>query len=253
MTRYKLTLDYDGTPFGGWQRQANAPSVQQALEEAVLAVTGEAVKVSGAGRTDAGVHACGQVAHLDLVGWTRGAFVLSEALNAHLGPQPIGILQAEEVADDFDARFSATRRHYRYLVHNRRAPLTLTRARAYQVKPPIDVVAMHNAARCLIGRHDFSTFRDAECQAKSPIRTLERCDVALEANDAGEMIVFRLSARSFLHRQVRSLVGSLLQVGLGRWTAGDLQAALEACDRARCGPVAPACGLYLMKVEYGEE
>lgn len=257
MSRYKLTLDYDGTPFGGWQRQKNVLSVQQALEEAVLSATGERVLVKGAGRTDAGVHALGQVAHLDLANWIRGAFTLGEALNAHLVPHPIGVLSVQEVADGFDARFSATKRHYLYLVHNRRAPLTLSNARAHLVKPKLDVSAMHEAGQCLIGRHDFSTFRNVECQAKSPIRTLDMVSVAhLSGADAPEegkgLIVFRFAARSFLHSQVRSMVGALLQVGLGKWTGQDLAAALAAKDRARCGFVAPACGLYLAKIEYGE-
>jgi tRNA pseudouridine38-40 synthase len=245
MPRYKLTLEYDGAPFVGWQRQANGLSVQQALEEAIFAASGEEVVAHGAGRTDAGVHAGGQVAHVDLVkAWT--GFRLSEALNALLVPKPIAVLAAEEVVADFDARFSAVMRHYVYRIVNRRAPLALDRERAWRVKRRLDVAAMRDGAALLIGRHDFSTFRDSQCQATSPIRTLSRFDVESD----GEVIEMRLSARSFLHRQVRSMVGSLEHVGAGKWTVSDLKEALEARDRARCGQVAPAAGLFLVKVDY---
>jgi tRNA pseudouridine38-40 synthase len=245
MPRYKLTLEYDGAPFVGWQRQANGLSVQQALEEAIHAASGEDVTAHGAGRTDAGVHASGQVAHIDLTKtWT--GFRLSEALNALLSPRPIAVLAAEEVAGDFDARFSARMRHYVYRIVNRRAPLALARERAWRVKRRLDVAAMSEGAARLIGRHDFSTFRDSQCQATTPIRTLTRFDVERD----GEKIEMRLSARSFLHRQVRSMVGSLEHVGAGKWSVEDLSAALEARDRARCGQVAPAEGLYLARVEY---
>ena len=245
MPRYKLTLEYDGAPFVGWQRQANGPSVQQALEEAIRAASGEDVTAHGAGRTDAGVHASGQVAHIDLTkAWT--GFRLSEALNALLAPRPIAVLAAEEVAGDFDARFSARMRHYVYRIVNRRAPLALTHDRAWRVKRRLDVAAMSEGAALLIGRHDFSTFRDSQCQATSPIRTLSRFDVERD----GEAIEMRLSARSFLHRQVRSMVGSLEHVGAGKWSVEDLRAALEARDRARCGQVAPAEGMYLARVDY---
>ena len=247
MPRFKLTLEYDGAPFVGWQRQENGVSVQQALEEAVFAMTGERRVVNGAGRTDAGVHAAGQVAHLDLLrDWAP--FRLSEGLTAHCVPQPVAILAVERVADDFDARHSARARHYVYRVVNRRAPLTFDRGRAWRVKPRLDVDAMREAARALLGRHDFTTFRDAQCQAKSPIRTLDRLDVVRE----GDAIAFEVGALSFLHRQVRSMVGSLVDVGTGRWSAADLKAALDAADRSRCGPVAPACGLYLEQVDYPE-
>jgi tRNA pseudouridine38-40 synthase len=245
MPRYKLTLEYDGAPFVGWQRQANGLSVQQALEEAIFAASGEEVVANGAGRTDAGVHATGQVAHIDLAkNWS--SFRLSEALNALLAPQPIAVVAAEQVADDFDARFSATMRHYLYRIVNRRAPLGLERGRAWRVKRKLDLDAMCEGAALLIGRHDFSTFRDSQCQAASPIKTLARFEV--ERDD--DMILMRLSARSFLHRQVRSMVGSLEHVGAGKWSVGDLKDALEARDRTRCGQVAPADGLYLTKVEY---
>jgi tRNA pseudouridine38-40 synthase len=246
MPRHKLTIEYDGAEYSGWQRQENGASVQQSLEEALHALTGERVVVHGAGRTDAGVHATGQVAHVDLArpwdGWR-----LREAISAHLAGRAIAVLGAEPAAEDFDARRSATMRHYVYRIVNRRAPLALDRGRAWRVKHALDAEAMHEAARVLIGRHDFSTFRDSQCQAKSPVRTLTRLDVTRE----GERIEFSVSALSFLHRQVRSMVGSLVEVGLGKWRAADLKAALEAADRSRCGQVAPACGLYLARVDYG--
>lgn len=245
MPRYKLTLEYDGAPYVGWQRQANGLSVQQALEEAIFAASGEQVVANGAGRTDAGVHAIGQVAHVDLAK-TWSGFRLSEALNALLAPQPIGVLSVEPVAEDFDARFSATMRHYLYRIVNRRAPLALERGHAWRVKRRLDLDAMREGAALLIGRHDFSTFRDSQCQAASPVKTLSRFEVERD----GDMILMRLGARSFLHRQVRSMVGSLEHVGAGKWSAADLKDALEARDRARCGQVAPADGLYLTKVEY---
>ena len=245
MPRYKLTIEYDGTEFSGWQRQANGASIQQALEEALLALTGESLAVHGAGRTDAGVHALGQVAHVDLKRDWRG-WRLREAINAHLAPQPIAVIEAEPAADDFDARRRAVMRHYLYRIVNRRAPLTLERSRAWHVKRELDVAPMREAARALLGRHDFSTFRDSQCQAKSPVRTLAQLDVAR----AGERVEFSVAALSFLHRQVRSMVGSLVEVGLGKWRAADLKAALDAADRGRCGPVAPACGLYLARVDY---
>ncbi len=247
MPRYKLIIEYDGTGFVGWQRQANGLSIQEAIETALAALCGEAVAIRGAGRTDAGVHAMGQVAHADLARDWRPD-VLRDALNAHLRPQPIAILETEPVVDTFDARFSAVRRHYLYRIINRRSPLTLEAGRAWLIKRELDAAAMHEAARALVGRHDFSTFRDAECQATSPIRTLDRLDVAR----TGDTIEIRASARSFLHHQVRSMVGSLEHVGSGKWTSLDLRAALEARDRSRCGVVAPATGLYFVSVDYGE-
>jgi tRNA pseudouridine38-40 synthase len=247
MARYKLTLEYDGAPFVGWQRQANGLSVQQALEEAVFAACREWVVTRAAGRTDAGVHASGQVVHLDLAkDWAP--FRLGEAVNALLSPHPIAVLDVERVSENFDARTSARMRHYAYRIVNRRAPLALARARAWRVKRKLDVAAMRQGAECLIGRHDFSTFRDSQCQAASPIRTLDR----FEVEQQGDEIEMRISARSFLHRQVRSMVGSLEHVGAGMWSAADLQAALEARDRARCGQVAPAHGLFLVRVDYDE-
>ena len=245
MPRYKLTIEYDGANYAGWQRQTNGASIQQALEEALSALTGERPTVHGAGRTDAGVHAMGQVAHVDLNREWRG-WRLSEAINAHLAPQPIAVLAAEPARDDFDARRSAAMRCYLYRIVNRRAPLTFERGRAWQVKRRLDAAAMHEAAQALLGRHDFSTFRDSQCQAKSPVRTLARLDVTR----AGDRVEFSVAALSFLHRQARSMVGSLVEVGLGKWSAADLKAALEAADRSRCGQVAPACGLYLARVDY---
>lgn len=245
MPRYKLTIEYDGSGFSGWQRQENGPSIQQVLEEAVFALTGQTISVHGAGRTDAGVHASGQVAHVDLRrDWS--AWRLREAINAHLVGRPIAVLEVEPAVDGFDARRSAIRRDYLYRIVNRRAPLTFERGRAWLVKYALDAGAMHEAAQLLIGRHDFSTFRDSQCQASSPLRTLNRLEVTRE----GDRIEFFVGARSFLHRQVRSMVGSLVEVGSGKWQAADLRAALEAADRSRCGPVAPACGLYLALVEY---
>lgn len=245
MPRYKLTLEYDGRPFCGWQVQDNGPSVQGALERAAHALCGEAVRVHGAGRTDAGVHALGQVAHLDLPKAYRADRV-RDALNAYLRPHPIAVLKAEPVADDFEARFSATRRHYLYRIVNRRADLAIDLGRAWRVARRLDSDAMHAAAQVLVGRHDFTTFRDTECQAKSPLRTLDALDVARD----GDEIAITTSARSFLHSQVRSMVGSLMWVGEGRWTAADLAAALAARDRAACGTVAPPEGLYLVRVDY---
>jgi tRNA pseudouridine38-40 synthase len=245
MPRYKLTIEYDGTPFVGWQVQENGPSVAGALEEAILRFAGERSDVSGAGRTDTGVHALGQVAHIDLVKeWDTDT--VRDALNAHLRPHPIAVIAAERVADDFHARFSATKRHYRYRIVNRRADLVIERERAWRIGKPLDAGAMHEAAQELVGHHDFTTFRSAECQAKSPQKTLERFDVARQ----GEDIRIEASARSFLHHQVRSMVGSLALVGEGRWRLGDLSKALAAKDRAACGPVAPAHGLYLVRVDY---
>ena len=247
MPRYKLTLEYDGTPFVGWQRQQNGLSVQEVLEGALAAMTGARATAHGAGRTDAGVHALGQVAHVDLEReWEP--FRLSEGLNALVHPHPVAVLGVERVSPDFDARHSATARHYLYRVVNRRAPLTFARRSAWRVKPRLDAEAMHAAARALIGRHDFSTFRDSQCQANSPIRTLDRLDVRRE----GDEVLFEASARSFLHRQVRSMVGSLVEVGTGRWNADEFKAAFKAADRSRCGQVAPACGLYLVRVDYAE-
>ena len=245
MPRYKLTIEYDGTPFVGWQVQDNGASVQGAITEAIAAFTGERVMLQGAGRTDAGVHALGQVAHVDLAkNWDVDT--VRDAINFHLRPHPIAVLTVKSVADTFEARFSAIKRHYLYRIINRRADLTLEQNRVWRMPRTLDSVAMHAGAQRLIGRHDFTTFRAAECQAKSPVKTLDRLAVVRD----GEQIRIETSARSFLHHQVRSIVGSLIHVGEGKWSAADLEAALAARDRARCGQVAPPYGLYLVRVEY---
>jgi len=245
MPRYKLIIEYDGTPFAGWQRQANGRSVQEAIEDAVAGFSGERVTIGGAGRTDAGVHALGQVAHVDLArDWP--ADTVRKALNSHLKPEPIAVLAAELAGDEFDARFSARARHYRYRIINRQSPLTIDAGRAWQVRTPLDAGAMQRAAQRLTGNHDFTTFRNADCQAKGPVKTLDRLIVRRQ----GEEILIEASARSFLHSQVRSIAGSLRLVGEGRWSADDLSDALAAKDRKACGPVAPAEGLYLVKVDY---
>lgn len=245
MPRYRLIIEYDGTPFFGWQRQADQPSVQQALEEAIEAFSGERVTTQAAGRTDSGVHALGQVAHFDLQReWDP--FRIGEALNYHLKRNPVAIISAEAVGEDFEARFSAKARHYEYIILNRRARAALEHKRVWQVSADLDAELMHQEAQTLLGQHDFTTFRAAECQAKSPIKTLDKLDVSRE----GEHVVIRASAQSFLHHQVRSFVGSLKLVGQGKWQAGELRAALDSHDRSRCGAQAPAAGLYLVRVDY---
>jgi tRNA pseudouridine38-40 synthase len=245
MPRYKLTIEYDGSPFIGWQVQDNGVSVQGVLGDAIAAFAGERLTVAGAGRTDAGVHALGQVAHVDLAKeWDNDT--VRDALNSHLRPQPVAVLAAERVADTFDARFSAIKRDYLYRVVNRRADLTLDQQRAWRVPRPLDTDTMHQAAQKLVGKHDFTTFRSTECQAKSPVKTLDRLDVARD----GDQIRIAASARSFLQHQVRSMVGSLIHVGEGKWSVDDLATALAARDRAACGQVAPPHGLYLVRVEY---
>ena len=245
MPRYKLTIEYDGAPFCGWQIQADQLTVQGALTTAVERFTGEQVLVQGAGRTDAGVHARAQVAHVDLSRvWPTDT--VRDALNAHLRPHPVAVLMAERVNDDFSARMSAVKRHYLYRIVNRRPDLTLDAGHAWRIPKPLDVAAMHAAAQRLVGKHDFTTFRSTECQAKSPEKTLDQLDVVRE----GEHVHVIASARSFLHNQVRSMVGSLVHVGEGKWSADDLQRALDAHDRTACGQVAPPDGLYLMRVDY---
>jgi tRNA pseudouridine38-40 synthase len=243
--RYKLTIEYDGAPFAGWQIQADRPTVQGVLTAAVEALSGEKTLVQGAGRTDAGVHARGQVAHVDLAkDWDTDT--VRDALNAHIRPHPIAILAAEHVAEDFNARMSATKRHYLYRIINRRADLTLDAGHAWRVPRPLDAAAMHAAAQRLVGKHDFTTFRSTECQAKSPVKTLQQLDV----ERAGDDVIVLASARSFLHSQVRSMVGSLVMTGEGKWSADDLSRVLAAADRTACGQVAPPDGLYLMRVDY---
>jgi tRNA pseudouridine38-40 synthase len=245
LTRFRLTLEYDGAPFAGWQRLNHLPSVQGALEAAVEKLTGVRSDVVGAGRTDSGVHALGQVAHTDIAK-PLAAGRIRDGLNAHLRPHPIAVLAVEEVAADFHARFDARLRVYRYRIVNRRAPLALEAGKAWRLARALDAPAMHAAAQRLIGKHDFTTFRDSGCQAKSPVKTLGRCDVSR----AGDGVEVWCEAQSFLHRQVRSMVGTLVEVGLGKISADDVSAALAAKDRARCGPVAPPDGLYLVRVDY---
>ncbi|MDB5648607.1 MAG: truA [Hyphomicrobiales bacterium] len=245
MSRYRLNIEYDGTLFVGWQRQNNGLAVQQVIEDALERVDGRPAHIRGAGRTDTGVHATGQVAHVDLRKVWRGDR-LRDAVNAHMRPHSVAVVSVEIVSDEFDARFSATRRHYLYRIVNRRAPLTVDRDRAWLVKRSLDTDAMHAAAQLLLGHHDFSTFRDSDCQANSPLRTLDKLNVSR----VGQEVHIYASARSFLHHQVRSMVGSLEHVGSGAWSARDLQDAFEARDRQRCGMVAPAAGLYLIAVDY---
>jgi tRNA pseudouridine38-40 synthase len=248
MPRYKLTLEYDGGPFCGWQRQADRPSVQQALEEAVFAFCGETATLQAAGRTDAGVHALGQVAHLDLEREVA-LDTLRNALNYHLRPAPVVVLAAAAVAPDFHARFSARARHYRYLIVNRPAPLALERGRAWFVPGRLDAEVMHEAASRLLGQHDFSSFRSALCQAKSPVKTLDAMSVWRRA----ATVEIDVRARSFLHHQVRNMVGTLKLIGQRRWPVERIEAVLAARSRAAAGPTAPACGLYLIRVEYPDD
>lgn len=245
MPRYKVTVEYDGRPFCGWQRQSNGPSVQAVIERAIKAFSGEVVTIGGAGRTDTGVHATGQVAHADLnKDWPVDTVM--RAMNFHCQPDPVVVLAVQKMHPGFDARFSAVRRFYRYRILNRVPPLTHERGLAWHVKPTLDVEAMHEAAQEFVGHHDFTTFRHSRCQAKSPEKTLE----AFAVHREGDLIVAECSSRSFLHNQVRSMIGTLRLVGEGKWSATDVRAALAARDRKACGPVAPAEGLYLMRVDY---
>ena len=245
MPRYRLDLKYDGRPYHGFQAQAALATVQGSVERAVKAFCGETLRVHAAGRTDTGVHALGQVIHIDLERDWRPE-VVRDALNAHLAPEPIAVIAASLAPEGFHARFAAKGRRYLYRIVNRIAPPGLDKGRVWHVKKPLDVAAMGLAARALVGHHDFTTFRDAGCQAKSPIKTLDVAEVSRD----GDEVRLAFAARSFLHRQVRSMTGSLAEVGAGRWTPDDLAAALEARDRAACGPVAPAEGLYLAGVDY---
>lgn len=245
MPRYLLVLEFDGGPFVGWQRQENGVSVQGALEEAVFRFCGERVTAHSAGRTDAGVHALGMPVHIDIEKETD-ARTIRDAINYYLKPAPVAALTAARAADDFHARFSATRRHYLYRVVNRRAPLTLAAGRAWRLAPTLDADAMNAAAQALIGKHDFTTFRASTCQADTPVKTLSSISVVRRDED----ILFETSARSFLHHQVRSMVGSLVEVGIGRWSPSGFADAFNARDRRRCGQVAPAEGLYFVKADY---
>ncbi|HYI41546.1 MAG TPA: tRNA pseudouridine(38-40) synthase TruA [Allosphingosinicella sp.] len=245
MTRFKLIVEYDGRPFMGWQRQAHGPSVQQAIEEAVETITGEAATLHAAGRTDSGVHALAMAAHVD-VERPIAPFRLAEGLNARLRPLPVAILDAETVADDWHARFSCIGRRYRYRIVNRRAALALEAGRAWQVAAALDAEAMDSAAQALVGHHDFTTFRSAHCQSESPVKTLDRLEVRRE----DDVILVEAAARSFLHHQVRSMVGCLQLVGRGKWSAADLKEALEAKDRAALGYNAPPQGLYFVEAVY---
>jgi len=245
MPRYRLDLEYDGGPYNGFQAQAALPTIQDSVERAVKAFCGETLRLQAAGRTDTGVHALGQVVHIDLErDWKPE--VVRDALNAHLVPEPIAVIAASLAPEAFHARFSAKGRRYLYRILNRVAPPSLDKGRVWHLKKPLDVGAMSQAAQALVGHHDFTTFRDAACQAKSPVKTLDLAEVTREGDEV--RLVF--AARSFLHRQVRSMTGSLAEVGAGRWTPDELGAALEARDRKACGPVAPAAGLYLARVDY---
>lgn len=245
MTRFALTVEYDGRPFMGWQRQAHGPSVQQAIEDAAATITGETVTCHAAGRTDAGVHALGMRAHVEIAKPIE-PFRLMEALNARLRPAPVAVLVCETVPDDWHARFSCLGRAYEYRIANRRAPLTVEKGLAWQVPQPLNAKAMHEAAQLLVGRHDFTTFRSAHCQSASPVKTLSRLDVARD----GDRVVVRAAARSFLHHQVRSMVGCLAMVGMERWTCYDLAEALAAADRQRLGLNAPPDGLFFVEAVY---
>lgn len=248
MPRYRMTIEYDGSPFSGWQRQAGQPSVQAAIEDAVSRLGQSEPTLFGAGRTDAGVHALGQVAHIDLEKtWLPEKLIA--AINAQLRPDPVSVFDIEEVDDSFHARFSASARHYEYRIRDSRTPPALDRDRVWWVPYRLDEAAMHTAAQELTGHHDFTTFRSSQCQSKSPVKTLDRLDVSREGRD----VIVRASARSFLHNQVRSLVGTLKLAGEGKWSAGDVRNALHAADRSACGPVAPPQGLYLVSVDYSDE
>lgn len=245
MSRFCITIEYDGAPFVGWQRQDNGPSIQAALETAIFKLTGEEVTVFGAGRTDAGVHAHAQIAHFDLSSDWRGDKIC-DGLNYHLKPEPVSVLSGKIVDAEFHARFDAIQRHYVYRIINRRSPLTFDQGLAWQVKRPLDHEAMHAAAQHLIGKHDFTTFRSVHCQATSPVRTMGE----IKVTRVGEQIEISVAARSFLHNQVRSIAGSLKLIGEGKWAIDHMAKILKAENRADCGPVAPAHGLYLVRVDY---
>lgn len=254
MTRYKLTIEYRGTDYAGWQRQDDVPTIQQAIEEAIEKFYAQAAPVQCAGRTDAGVHARGQIAHVDLNEFSKpmDEYAILKAINAHLRPQPISITGVEIMDDKFHARFDAVNKLYHYRIINRPAFLALDNGLAWQEGRPLDVEAMQEGAKHLLGHHDFSTFRDSECQAKSPIKTLDRLEIKTREYDTcdGHEIIIAAEGKSFLHHQVRNMVGTLVQVGLGKWQPEDVKTALNAKDRTKGGPTAPADGLYLMRVDY---
>jgi tRNA pseudouridine38-40 synthase len=245
MSRFALTIEYDGEPYWGWQRQKGGPTIQQAIEEAITKITGEKAGVHGAGRTDAGVHALAMQAHVDIAR-PFDPFRLMAAINAHLRPQPIAITHARRVADDWHARFTCLGRSYEYRIANRHAPLALEQGKVWRIPKPLDAEAMHDAAQILIGLHDFTTFRSVHCQSASPVKSLDRLDV----RRIGDHIIIEAAARSFLHHQVRSMVGCLSYVGSGKWSKADLQAALDACDRKALGKNAPPDGLYFTGAVY---
>jgi len=246
--RYKLIIEFDGADYVGWQRQNNGPSIQAALEDAVYLFCGDRISAVGAGRTDAGVHALGMAAHIDL-SKDQEADVVRDAINHHLKPAPISVLTTEKINDDFHARFSSTGRHYQYRLINRRSPLTLEAGRAWRISGKLNTGAMNAGGQYLVGKHDFSAFRAAQCQSASPVKTLSE----ISCTRYGDHIEVCVSAPSFLHHQVRSIAGSLVQVGLGKWSPEKIREILESADRAECGPVAPACGLYFVKSDYPGE
>ncbi len=254
MQRYKLTIEYMGRDYYGWQRQPDVPSIQQEIENAIYKFCAQNVTVTVAGRTDAGVRARGQVAHVDLAPFKKpmDGFAIMKAINAHLRPQPISILNVEPINDDFHARFSAVNKLYQYKIVNRHAFLTVENGQVWHIQRQLDIEAMCEATQYLLGNHDFTTFRDSECQARSPIKTLDRLDITVRDYDlcGGREIVLETEGKSFLHHQVRNMVGTLSLVGLGKWKPKDMKTALEAKDRTKGGPTAPADGLYLMRVDY---
>jgi tRNA pseudouridine38-40 synthase len=254
MQRYKLTIEYRGTNYAGWQRQKDARSIQQEVEDAIRSFSGQEVTLHAAGRTDAGVHARGQVAHVDLVPFKKAMdpFEITKAINAFLIEKSVSILSVEPIEDNFHARFAAQNKLYIYRILNRPSIAALEHGLVWHVKKPLDVPAMHEAAQILTGHHDFTTFRGSQCQAKSPERTLDRLDIYERPYDScgGREIIIEAEARSFLHHQVRNMVGTLSLIGLGKWTKKDLHKALKACDRTQGGPSAPAAGLYLVRVDY---
>lgn len=243
--RWKITIEYDGTDYFGWQRQQDLPSIQQTIEEGIFGFSSENVTVHTAGRTDAGVHALGQVAHFDIEK-DYSAKEIRDATNFHMGDAPIAILSAEKVDDDFNARFDAVKRHYKYVVKNRPSAPVVGGQYYWHMRLPLDIEAMQQAASHLIGQHDFTSFRDSQCQAKSPIKTLDQLDIHKD----GEDIIFTVSARSFLHHQVRNFVGTLMKIGMGSWEANSIKTILQAKDRTKAGPTAPPSGLFLTQVDY---